>query len=180
MLETVREYGLECLGESGEAEASQRAHALYYLALAEEAEPHLKGAQQVLWWRRLEREQENLRAALTWLIEQQEGELALRLCGALWWFWNIRGYRSKAWRWLEAVLVLPQAQGRTARRAKALYGAAEFAYRLGNPRAHSLIEESVAIYRELGDKRGLAESLGNLGLSKVLQNEVVAARALLE
>src|SRR5439155_21842661 len=104
MLETIREYGLECLRESGEAHVSQRAHALYYLALAEEAEPHLKGAQQVLWWRRLEREQENLRAALTWLIDQEEGELALRLSGVLWWFWNIRGYWSEGRRWLEAAL----------------------------------------------------------------------------
>jgi predicted ATPase len=79
MLETIREYGLECLHESGEADACQRAHTLYYLAFAEEAEPHLKGAQQVPWWKRLEQEQENLRAALARLIEQEEGELALRL-----------------------------------------------------------------------------------------------------
>ncbi len=91
MLETVREYGLERLSESREAGVSQRAHALYYLALAQEAEPHLKGPQQVLWWRRLEQEQENLRAALVWLIKQEEGELALRLSGALWRFWRIRG-----------------------------------------------------------------------------------------
>jgi len=180
MLETIREYGLECLATSGEMEATHRAHALYYVVLVEEAEPQLKGAQQVVWLGRLEREQENLRAALTWLIEQEEGELALRLSGALWWFWNIRGYWSEGWRWLEAVLGLPQAQGRTARRAKALRGAAEFANRLGNPRVHSLVEESVFISRELGDKRGLAESLGDLGLSKALQNEVVAARTLLE
>jgi serine/threonine protein kinase len=86
MLETIREYGLECLRERAEAEASQRAHALYYLALAEEAEPQLKGAQQVRWWRRLEREQDNLRAALSWFIECEETELALRLSGALWRF----------------------------------------------------------------------------------------------
>ncbi len=178
LLETVREYGLECLREDGEAEISQGAHAMHYLALAEEAEPHLKGAQQVQWWRQLEREQGNLRAALTWLIEQQETELALRLGGTLWWFWNIRGYWSEGWHWLEAVLALPQAQGRTAGRAKALLGAAKFANRLGNPRFHSLIEESVSIYRELADKRGLAASLGDLGLSRYRQNEVVADRML--
>src|SRR6266700_1402398 len=133
MLETVREYGLERLSESREAGVSQRAHALYYLALAQEAEPHLKGPQQVLWWRRLEQEQENLRAALVWLIKQEEGELALRLSGALWRFWSIRGYSSEGWRWLEAALRLPQARGRTAWRAKALYGASEF----GKLLAHS-------------------------------------------
>ncbi len=181
MLETIREYGLECLRESGETEASQRAHALYYLALAEEAEAHLKGAQQVLWWRRLEREQENLRAALAWLIGQEEGELVLRLSGALWRFWNIRGYWSEGWCWLEAALQLPQAQGRTTWRAKALIGAAEFANRLGHLVSRSLHdEESVSIYRELGDKRGLAESLGYLGLSMYSQNDVAAGRTLLE
>jgi DNA-binding CsgD family transcriptional regulator len=175
MLETVREYGLERLQESREAPVSQRAHALYYLALAEEAEPHLKGAQQVLWWIRLEREQENLRAALAWLIEQEEGELALRLSGALWRFWYIRGYRSEGWRWLEAALGLPQAQRRTARRAKALFGAAELAIPRG-PVARSLIEESMAIYRELGDRQGLAESFGGLGWALSKQDDVAAAR----
>ena len=121
--------GWNVCARRAEAEASQRAHALYYLALAEEAEPQLKGAQQVPWWRRLEREQENLRAALSWLIGQEEGELALRLSGALWWFWDIRGYWSEGLRWLEAVLGLPQAQGRTARRAKALHAAGMLATR---------------------------------------------------
>jgi len=180
MLETIREYGLERLQESGETPVCQRTHALYYLALAEEAEPHFRGAQQVLWWRRLEREQGNLRAALAWLIEQEEGELALRLNGALWQFWHIRGYWSEGWRWLEVVLSLPQAQGRTAGRAKALYGAGLFGYRLGNPVAHTLIQESVSIYRELGDKRGEALSLGALGLSISEQNNVTAACTLLE
>jgi predicted ATPase/DNA-binding CsgD family transcriptional regulator len=178
MLETIREYGLEVLQESGEAEMSHRAHAQYYLALAEEAEPHLRGTQQVLWWKRLEREQENLRAALSWLIGQEEGELALRLSGALWWFWNIRGYWSEGGRWLEAVLGLPQAQGRTVRRAKALRGAGVLAHRSGHGHsaARSLFEESVAISRELADKRGLAEALDGLARSMFIQNDYIAAR----
>jgi predicted ATPase/DNA-binding CsgD family transcriptional regulator len=179
MLETVREYGLECLRESGEMAACQRAHARYYLAFAEEAEPQLKGAQQVVWWKRLEREQGNLRAALAWLIGQEEGELALRLSGALWRFWNIRGYWSEGWRWLEAALDLPQTQARTASRAKALFGADTFALRLGHPIA-SLLEESVAIYRELGEKHSLAEVLSWLGLSMSYQSNLAAARMPLE
>ena len=180
MLETVREYGLEALRESGEAEASQRTHALYYLALAEEAEPHLKGAQQVLWWKRLEREQENLRAALSWLIGQEEGESAMRLSGALWWFWNIRGYWSEGERWLEAVLGLPQAQGRTARRAKVLLGAGVLSDRSGHPAARSRLEESLAIFRELADKRGLVEALDGLARSMFIQNDEIAIRRLEE
>src|SRR5262249_33139489 len=164
MFETIREYGLERLQESGEAQMCQRAHALYYLAFALEAEPHLKGGQQALWWKRLEREQENLRAALSWLIEQGEGEQALCLCKALWWFWNQRGYWSEGRRWLEAALKLPQAQERTVMRANALLGAAELTYRLEGPVAASYADECLSIYRELGDKRGLALLLSPLGL----------------
>jgi predicted ATPase/DNA-binding CsgD family transcriptional regulator len=180
LLETIREYGLERLHENEEAKVCQQAHALYYLILAEEAEPHLKGAQQVRWWGRLEREQENMRAALAWLIGQKEGELALRLSGALWWFWYIHGDWSEAWRWLEAALGLPQAQGRTAGRAKALYGASLLAHRLGNLDALPMIEESAALYRELKEKQGLAQTLSILGLRMSAHGEAIAARKLLD
>jgi DNA-binding CsgD family transcriptional regulator/tetratricopeptide (TPR) repeat protein len=178
MLETIREYAWEALEANEEAEATRQAHAMYYLGLAEEAEPQLEGAQQVRWWQRLE--QENLRAALSWLIGQEEGELALRLSGALWRFWNIRVYWSEGGRWLEAVLRLPQAQGRTVRRAKALHGAGMLASRQGHPAARSLAEESVAIFRELADKRGLAEALDGLARSIYLQNGEIAIRRLRE
>src|SRR5262249_37917966 len=78
MLETLREYGLDCLRERGEVEACQQAHALYLLAFAEEAESGLKSARQVEWLRRLEEEQGNIRTALGWFIEQEEAELSLR------------------------------------------------------------------------------------------------------
>ncbi len=181
MLETVREYGLECLRESGEAEVSQRAHALYYLRLAEQAEPYLKGAQQIEWLEQLEMEQENLRAALGWLLEQKEADLAVRLGGAMWWFWYVRGYWSEGRRWLEAALALPQMEGQTAARAKALRGAGTLAlYQWDYAVAPVLLEESAALYRESGDKRGLAGSLGELGWYKFRQNDFAAARTLLE
>ncbi len=170
MLMTVREYGLECLRESGEAEAIQRAHALYYLALAEQGEPHLKGAQQLAWLERLEQEQENLRAALQWLIEQKETELALRLCGALAQYWFIRGSLREGRRWLEAALGLRQAQLHPAAKAKALYGAGM----LSDARARSLLEESVALYRELGDKPGLAPALRSLAVEMYAQGDSAA------
>src|SRR5438552_3899891 len=121
MLLTVREYGLELLRESGEAEKCQRAHALYFLTFVEEAELYLKGPQQITWIARLEAEQENLRAALARLIKHEEAELALRLCGALSWFWYLCGYWSEGRRWLEGALRLAQAGGETAARARALY-----------------------------------------------------------
>src|SRR5437763_4729583 len=70
MLETIREYGLEVLAASGEMETTRQAHASYYLRLSEEVEPELDGPQQVRWLERLEREHENLRAALRWLLKQ--------------------------------------------------------------------------------------------------------------
>lgn len=92
MLETVREYGWERLIERQEAEESQRMHALYYLALAEEAALHLReGGQQIQWLGRLAAEQENLRAVLTFLIEHKEADLAVRLSTALRWYWVTRG-----------------------------------------------------------------------------------------
>ncbi len=70
MLETIREFGLECLAMSGELEAIRRAHAAYYLVLAEEAEPKLEGPQQAVWLQRLEQEHDNLRAAIGALPQQ--------------------------------------------------------------------------------------------------------------
>jgi predicted ATPase/DNA-binding CsgD family transcriptional regulator len=181
MLETVREYGLECVRESGEAEVCQHAYALYYLGLAEQAEPHLKGAQQIEWLEQLEMERENLRAALVWLLGQKEADLAVRLSGAMWWFWFVRGYWSEGRRWLETALELPQIEGQSAARAKALRGAGTLAlYQRDFTAAPVLLEESAILYRELGDKRGLAGSLGELGWNKYWQNDLAAARTLLE
>ena len=104
MLETIHEYAREKLQESGEAEEIGRAHAEYFLALAEEAEPALMGADQVPWMERLEAEHDNLRAALSWSLEAGDAESALRIGGALWRFWNVRGHSSEGRRWLAAGL----------------------------------------------------------------------------
>jgi predicted ATPase len=95
MLETVHEFAREKLQESAEAEEIRRAHAEYFLTLAEEANPELKGANQLQWLERLEAEHDNMRAALSWALERKEVEVALRLGGTLWWFWSMRGYQSE-------------------------------------------------------------------------------------
>jgi predicted ATPase/DNA-binding CsgD family transcriptional regulator len=181
MLRTVREYALELLRESGESEPCQRAHALYFLTFVEEVELHLKRPQQTTWLEQLERERANLRAALAWLIEHEEAELALRFCGALWWFWYLRGYWSEGRRWLEGALGLAQAESSTAARAKALYGAGNLAYYQDDYAAgRLLLEESIEIYRKLENKRELASALGALGVLVHLQGDLVTARPLLE
>src|SRR5260370_27241988 len=147
----MREYGVGILDASGEVEIERRGHAGYYLRLVQEAEPHLKGVQQTTWLARLEQEQENLRTALSWFIEREEEETALHFCGALWWFWRLRGYWSEGRRWLEAALRLPQARGSTVARARALWAAGDLAYyQDGNQTARSLLEESVSLCRALG------------------------------
>jgi predicted ATPase/serine/threonine protein kinase/DNA-binding CsgD family transcriptional regulator len=179
MMESIREYGMECLVDSGEAELFQTAHAQFYLKWVEEAEPHLKDAQQLMWLALLEREQENLRAALQWYIDHYEAEEALRFCGAIWRFWYIRGYWSEGLRWLKEALALAETSQTSATRAKALCGAGRLAICLGDMlTGRALLEESVVIYREIGDKRGLAESLAVLGFD--LQSKTVLNKALLD
>ncbi len=182
MLETVREYALDCLDENGETEAIRRAHALYYLTLAEDIAPHARrGGQQLRWLRRLTEEQEDLRAALGFLIEHQEAELAVQLSGALWWYWVNRGSFSEGRAFLAASLGLPHAGKRTRARARALCGAGDLAKRQGNYQvAAALLEESVASYRELGEAHGLAEALIHLGLSLAYMQRFSEARSLIE
>jgi predicted ATPase/class 3 adenylate cyclase/DNA-binding CsgD family transcriptional regulator len=184
MLETIREYGLEVLTSGGEAEATREAHAAYYLALAEQAEPELGGPQQIIWFERLEREHDNLRAALSWFLEQgsdgQNRELALRLSGALSQFWLLRGYVSEGRQWLEQAL--DESRGvRSSVRAKALVGAGELAGMQDDfGQAEALCGESLALYQELGDRRGSATSLSSLGYTALMRSNYAAARALEE
>ena len=109
MLETIREFGWETLTYSGKLESTRQVHAEYYLQLAEETEPHLLGAEQARWFAWLEKEHDNLRAALAWAVEQGEGgqrmHMALRLAGALERFGEVRGYLSEGRRWLEQALM---------------------------------------------------------------------------
>ena len=181
MLMTVREYGLECLSESGEEDFTRLAHAEYYLALVEEAEPHLKDAQQLMWLRRLDRELDNLRIALSWLIEHEKVEMALRFCGALWWFWQMRGYWSDGRRWLKTVLALPGAEARTALRAKVLSAAGELATDQGDlQEARLLLTESVTLCHELDDNRALVRPMSTLGRVMAEQGDQAAAASLMK
>jgi predicted ATPase/serine/threonine protein kinase/DNA-binding CsgD family transcriptional regulator len=180
LLETIREYGLECLTASGEMEAAQQAHAMYYLALAEEAEPKLAGPQQVLWLERLERELGDLRSALYWLREQEETEAALRLSGALWRFWWRRGHLSEGRHFLEQALfasekVVPSV------RAKALNGAGVITGLQGDfGQAEALCRESLALLRELRDTAGIAIALWMLGYMAMARSNYAVARTLAE
>ncbi len=184
MLETIREYGLEALAANGEMEGGRRAHAAYYLALAEEAEPELEGPQQVIWLERLEREYDNLRAAMQWLLEQeragQRKEMALRLGAALRQFWMVRGPYSEGRNVLERALATSEGVAAFAR-ANALNAAGSLALAQADiDRAKVRCEESLVLFKELGDKRGIAYSLYCLGWVAGEQGNLSTARSLIE
>jgi predicted ATPase/class 3 adenylate cyclase len=181
VLETIREYGIERLVESGEAEAVQRRHAAFFLAMAEESETALKGKEQAEWVLRLVHDHDNLRAAFDWALERGEVKMALRFGGGLRRFWADRGYRQEGWKRLEAALALPGAAALTAARAKALNAGAGLRGPLHGPAAaRPLREESLAIYRALGDKLGIAANLNDLGVGAKNEGRYAEARALLE
>ncbi|HEX6556827.1 MAG TPA: NACHT domain-containing protein, partial [Ktedonobacteraceae bacterium] len=170
MLETMREYALEVLSASGELEATRQAHATYYLAGAEQAEAELEGPQQVRWLKRLEREHDNLCAALTWALspesdqeDEHRRELAWRLGGALGQFWMLRSQLHEGRTFLEQAVAirLPAA---SAWRAKVLSVAADLAMVQSDmQRAEVLAEEGLALSRQLADQTGIASCLYVLG-----------------
>ena len=185
LLETIREYGLERLEESGEAAPARQAHALYYLDLAERAEPELKGPAQSLWLARLEREGDNLRAALSWARERGDALIGLRLAGALARFWLMHGHLTEGRRWLQDLLdAAGAANGAPApsdARAKALAGAGSLAWAQGDAtRAEMLHEESLRLYRIRGDARGTATALNHLAIVAQDQGDVERAIRLQE
>jgi predicted ATPase/DNA-binding CsgD family transcriptional regulator len=185
MLETIREYGLEVLASSGEMEATQKAHADYYLRLAEEAEPELAGPQQAMWLERLEREFDNLRAVLRWSLERGEAEqgieMALRLAAALRRFWEVRGHWSEGRNFLERALAGSKGVAVPVVQVKALKAAAHMASALGDTdRAEALSEECLARCRELGDTAGIALALRLMGIIAMWRSNFVVASSLTE
>jgi predicted ATPase/class 3 adenylate cyclase/DNA-binding CsgD family transcriptional regulator len=184
MLETIREYGLERLTVNGEMEAARQAHAAYYLALAEKAEPELEGLQQAIWLERLDREHENLRAALSWLLEQGEAgqsmEMAMRLGAALEQFWVIPGHYSEGRTFLQQALAVREGVAKAVL-ARALGTAARLALNQGDiDRGGVLCEESLSLCRELGDRFGIALSLQRLAVVAWVRNNPAKARSLTE
>ena len=166
MLQTIREFGLERLEAEDDPRTIERRHAATFLRLAEDAEPNLRGPQLAQWLIALQDEHENLRAAIRWAVEADEGEIGLRIVGALWRFWHLAGHLSEGRRWANAVLALPSAAGRTIARIRALAAAGGLAYWQNDlPAVREAYEEAVAISRELGDEESLAESTYNLAFA---------------
>jgi predicted ATPase/class 3 adenylate cyclase/Tfp pilus assembly protein PilF len=180
MLQTIREFALEQLAASGERDAVKTAHAEHFLALATEAEPHLTGSNAVPWLDRLESEHGNLRAALAWFAERGERASAVRLAGALWRFWWVRGHIGEGREQLERALGIEGAMD-AASEAVALDGAGVLAETQGDyARAAALHEEALTRSRENGDSIGIARALGNLGVLAYDQRDDARAATLLD
>jgi len=181
MLETVREYGLEALSASGEEGPVRDSHASVFTALAEAAEPRLEQEDEAMWLERLEREHDNLRAALGWLTVSGQVEQALRLAASLCLFWFMRGHLAEGRDRISDLLALPAGKTVTAGRARALNRAAFLTRFLGDYDAtHRLISESLAIYRQLGDRSGVTDGLSNLGDAALYHGDLEEAERLLE
>jgi predicted ATPase/class 3 adenylate cyclase len=163
MLETIHEFANVMLEDSGEAEAVRRARAEYFLALAEEAEPMLWGAEDATWLDRLDREHDNMRAVLSWAIEHEEATLALRVGGALRWFWYMEGYYGEGRRWLEAALDKDWGAAAADARARALEGVGWLAAGQGDlDRAEAAAKEGLKLSTEAGLGDVVAADLQNV------------------
>jgi predicted ATPase len=186
MLDTIREYALEQLVASGSQQRLLRRHAEYYVQFAEQVEPTLLGGNQSVVYAQLEGEHDNIREALKWLLENGETELALRLAGAIWQFWQERGNIGEGRSWLERGLAGgPRLEGAseepTPVRAKALWGASWLAFHQGDySRSTALSTEYLSLARKNSDLLGVRNALTGLGMVALARGSYPEAIELLE
>ena len=180
MLEPIRQYARQKLEEGGHASGLRDSHAAFYVVLAEKAEPELAGPRQEVWMERLEGEHDNMRAALSWVLERGEAESALRLVAALWRFWHTRGHASEGVGWMERAIAQSEPTASPVR-VKALEGMGWLTQLQGDfDRARANYEEMLELSQEIGDKGNAATALNSLGTVAVQQGDNSRARTLLQ
>jgi predicted ATPase/DNA-binding XRE family transcriptional regulator len=179
MLEPVRQYALERLEESGEAQETRSRHATFFLTLVERAEPELRGPNQVEWLDSLEKENGNFRAAMGWALSAGEVETAAKMGWALWLFWWLRGHQREGLRWMEAVLLRSDLS--PALRAKALAVSGSLAYGHGyHERWERYFEEALQLSRQVGDELVAAWAQAGVGVAAMERSDYEAAVSYLE
>ena len=178
MLETIRRYALEKLGEAAEVEIMADRHLQYIVVLAGKIEPQLYTAEQAPAIYRFNREADNIRAALSWAQQSNQMETGIHLVGLLWYYWFIAGYAREGWQWMNAFLpALDQAA--PAVRARMLLGLARLAPFAGEyKRAAQYAGQSLSLYRALGDKRGIARALLSFNLGSAHKEELANITAM--
>jgi predicted ATPase/class 3 adenylate cyclase len=165
MLETIREYALEALEESGETEELRGRHLEYFLALVEEAEPNLTGAHQREWYDRLAVEHDNVGEALSYACDTGDGERALMLAGTIWRYWWNRGYTVESAHWYARAFAVADDVSLLAR-ARGVFGAAHIAEARGDEeRARIEFEEAARLLGEIGETRWQILALTHLALA---------------
>jgi predicted ATPase len=181
MLETIREYGLEKMAESGEEAPTRRAHAAYCLVLAEEGAAEDASANQKEWMGRLEREHDNVRAALEWLTETGNAEWGLRIGVALFRFWEMREYLAEGREWLGKLLKLKGALSPSNARLRALFAAGILATEQGDyDVSDALFKENLEIAQTTGDTRSIAISLNAMAVNGRDRGDYAASEVLFE
>jgi predicted ATPase/class 3 adenylate cyclase len=174
MLETIREYGIEQLGQAGELDTVARAHAQRFLQLAIELGPTFTASPNAL--DRAARQHDNIRAALRWAIDHGELELAMEAVGALWRFWHLRGHLREGERWASEVLA-KASEGSSHGRTRALNGLGGLRYWLGDyASARSAYEAMLDAARSIGDRTSEAEASYSLGFIYGIDHDYEAAR----
>jgi predicted ATPase len=176
MLETIREYGLEKLSASGEQTLTCKAHAAYYVVLAEDAATEKNASEIETWMDRFETEHDNFRLALDWLIEAKNGEWGVRLATALFRFWETREYFTEGRHRLEAVLQLPSTPAQDAVRMRALFAAGVLASNQRDYEASEhLFGQSLEIAKRQQDQQSVAVALNALAVLNRSQAKLEAA-----
>ncbi|HKW73270.1 MAG TPA: tetratricopeptide repeat protein, partial [Candidatus Dormibacteraeota bacterium] len=175
MLQTIREFAIERLEESGEAASIRDRHASTFASLAEATEGRLFGDERKALLDRLQRDQDNFRSALDWCISQQRTEVALRLCAALWRFWQMRGHLREGRARVEAVLALPGVEDHPDALRNALEAAGGIAYwQADMDTAQAWYDECLALTRKIGDTRRLANAIYNDAFPLTVQRKDLA------
>lgn len=179
-LETIRAYSMGRLEASGERAELQRRHAKYYVTLVESVEPDLFGPRQLMAVSKLAGEQDNLRAALTWALANDETDIVQRICGVLGRFWEVRSQFHEAHRWIDAALLMEQ-QTLPAVRAKLLMAASRLAlWEMACQRSRELTQEAQTLYEALENDAGKASALFLMGDAWYRQGEYTLATRSLE
>lgn len=179
LLETVRQYARERLGERDTAGQAHVRHAHHYRDLAERAAAQLHGPEQMLWLLRLEEEHDNLRAALRWSIQEGDADLAARLGAATWEFWRMRSHHTEGREWLRQVLMTAPPEG--AAGAWVLCGAGVLTRFQGDVAGACVyLERAAALARSVDDAPALAAALTHLGIAQVGLGDRALAHACLD
>jgi tetratricopeptide (TPR) repeat protein len=174
MLQTIRDFASERLEESGEAHSVRDRHMRAFIALAQQAQPHLFGSRRKEWLDRLDEDHDNFRAALDWAIASKDARSAMELAAGMWRFWQMRGHLHEGRRRTDGVLAMANSGDFPKERLAALEAAGGLAYwQADMVVAQGFYDQCLGLTRELGDDRALANALYNAAFPRVVGRRAI-------